>query len=146
MSKFMWKSGLGMSLMLMAFLFLQSGDALAQQGCGTIIGVADFKEGGAGKKRSQYWINGFPGKSSQCSYQVELCFVEDGNTIGSKIFMTSADGRRHQASGEIKNCQRGWSSLLNESVTGAEEIMVAIPSGYTLNVRFVAKSGQFRAQ
>ncbi|MDH5638129.1 MAG: hypothetical protein OEZ04_06525 [Nitrospinota bacterium] len=135
---------LGISLGVAVFLLSQSGAAIAAQGCGTIIGVADLKEGGGSKKRAQYWINGFPGKSSPCSYTLELCFVEDGNTIGSKIFMTSADGRKHQASGEIRNCHRGWSTLLKESVTGAQQILVAIPSGYTLNVRFISNARGFK--
>ncbi|MDH5479122.1 MAG: hypothetical protein OEY50_12395, partial [Nitrospinota bacterium] len=92
MSKINWKYFMGIGLGVMALISIQSGAALAQQGCPTVNGVADLKEG-AGQKRTQFWINGFPGQSSPCSYYVELCFVEDGRTIGSKIFMTSADGR-----------------------------------------------------
>ena len=136
---------LGISMALALFALGHGGDAAADDQCRTVTGVADPKAGG-GQGKAQYWINGFPGKSSNCLYTLELCFVGERNEIGSTVFMTAADGMKHKSTDNILNCNRGWSHFFDGAVAGAQEIMVGVKSGYPLNVRFSGKPLFMRAR
>jgi len=135
-----WKIFLGMNLAVGLFLLGHGGAAFGQQGCGTVNGVVDLKEGGQPGQRTQYWINGFPGKDAACPYTLELCFIGDRPEIGAKTFITMADGAKQQSADNIVNCNNGWSHFFDGQVAGAREIFVGVDGGYSLRARFVGKS------
>ena len=119
----------------------QGGLGMARQSCPTVNGVADLKEGGAGRgNKAQYWINGFPGKNSECAYTLELCIVGERKETGAKTFITTATGMKMQSSDNILNCDRGWSHFFDGAVAGAQEIMTSLDGNYPVNVRFVGKT------
>ena len=121
------------------------GDRVAGGSCGVTKGSVDVKEGQPGKSaKVQYWINGFPGAGGGCVSTMELCFDGSPSEVGAKAYITTADGRKLQSDNPIRNCNKGWSRYFEDSVSGAQEIVVSTDAAVNLVARFTGKGGDYR--